>query len=391
MHEVYLDNAATTRVRPEVIEVMTQALRETYGNASSIHAPGKRAKELLEASRAQIAEVLDVDPSEVYFTSGGTESNNLAIAGCCRARGKDAGQIITSTLEHPAVTRSVRGLKREGWQVSYVDAIAGDFDLDQLAGFLAEPTSLITVMSVQNELGYRMPITEIVRLKKGLQPQALVHTDAVQAFGKFTVHPHELGVDLMTMSAHKIGGPKGIGALFVARDTHMFTTAFGGGQERGLRSGTEAVFLAAGFAEAVALAAKYQQQEEARIRKLFEYARSQISAAIPQVIINSRDDGSPWILNISIPGAFNQRVLDYLSDHGVYVSKASACTENAKTVAPGTWRPKHPLSLQAAGIPLSQGKQTLRISFAYDSTIDDVDVLVRELTAAVEVISRKKR
>lgn len=379
VREAYLDSAATSRPRPEVIEVMRQAFEEEYGNASSLHAAGRRAKRILESSRESIAAALGVDSDEVYFTSGGTESNNLAVHGACRARGKDAGRIITSALEHASVTRSVRGLKREGWKVSYVDAVAGDFDLDSCRRFFKEGAQLASVMAVQNELGYRMPVGEVCALRDAYAPDALVHTDAVQALGKVPLPLREWGVDLASFSAHKIGGPKGIGALYVKRGTRMFTTAFGGGQERGLRSGTEPVFLIAGFAEAVRQAFASMEEEGRRVRGLWESLVEQLGCAIPSAIVNSRADGSAFICNFSIPGMPNQAALEYLSDRGIYVSKASACESNHETVAPGTWRPKHPLSLQAAGIPLALGRNTLRISFGHDTLQEDVDRLVAVL------------
>ncbi len=376
----YLDNASTTKPRPEVIRVMQKVLEEDYGNASALHALGKKAHALLEESRELIAHALSVYPDEIYFTSGGTESNNLAIRGACRARGIDAGQIITSALEHPSVTRSIRGLKREGWSVSYVDAIAGNFDLQACEKFLKQKTSLASVMAVQNELGYRMPIADVCCLRDRYAPDALVHTDAVQALGKIDLPLHEWGVDLASFSAHKIGGPKGIGALYVARGTKMFTTAFGGGQERGLRSGTEAVFLIAGFAEAMRLTYLNREADNKAMRDIWKYAVCRLREEIPSVIINSREDGSAYICNISVPGMKNDKALSYLSDKGIYVSKAAACESNHKTVAPGTWRPKHPLSLQAAGIPLSLGKNTLRISFGYDTKRCDVERFVQTLS-----------
>lgn len=379
--EVYLDNASTTKPRPEVIEVMQRVLEEDYGNASSLHALGKRSKALLEESREVVANALGVYPDEIYFTSGGTESNNLAIRGVCRARGKEAGQIITSALEHPSVTRSVRGLKREGWKVSYVEAVGGNFDLASCEEYFKQDTILATVMAVQNELGYRMPIDKVCQLRDTYAPSALVHTDAVQAFGKIDLPVREWGVDLASLSAHKIGGPKGIGALYVKRGTHMFTTAFGGGQERGLRSGTEAVFLIVGFAEAVKQTFLHRADDEQNMRELWEYLVQRLHKEIPTVQINSREDGSPYICNITVPGMKNQQALEYLSDKGIFVSKAAACESNHTTVAPGTWRPKHPLSLQAAGIPLSLGRNTLRISFGYSTQRSDVDCFVDELVA----------
>ncbi|MED9872611.1 MAG: cysteine desulfurase family protein, partial [Eggerthellaceae bacterium] len=352
-HEAYLDNASTTKPRPEVIRVMQKVLEEDYGNASALHSLGRRAHTILEESREVVAQALGVEPDEIYFTSGGTESNNLAVRGACRARGKQAGQIITSALEHPSVTRSVRGLKREGWPVSYVEAVEGNFDLASCEQYFQKDTILATVMTVQNELGYIMPIQEVCDLRDKYAPQALVHTDAVQALGKVPLPLRKWGVDMASFSAHKIGGPKGIGALYVKRGTHLFTTAFGGGQERGLRSGTEAVFLIAGFAEAMKQTYATFDADRKATRSLWNYLVKRLRSEIPSVIINSREDGSPYICNITIPGMNNQKALDYLSDKGIYISKAAACESNHTTVAPGTWRPKHPLSLQAAGIPLS--------------------------------------
>ncbi len=377
--EVYLDNAATTKPRPQVTQVMMRELAN-YGNPSSTHALGKRAKAVLEESRAEVARALGAEPDEVFFTSGGTESNNLAIRGSVLARGVESGRVITSALEHPSVTRSVRGLKREGdCKVSYVEAVHGNFDLDACERFLQEPTTLVTVMAVQNELGYRFPIPEIVELRNRYAPDALVHVDAVQAFGKIDVPVNEWGIDLASLSAHKVGGPKGIGALYVRRGTKMFTNAFGGGQEKGLRSGTEPVFLAAGFAEAVRCAFADRAAEETRVRGLWSHLRSRIAEEIPDAVVNSREDGSPYLFNFSVPGMKNVQALRWLSDHGVYVSKASACEANINTVPVGTWRHKHQLSLQAAGIPLAMGKRTLRVSFGYASTVEDADRFVDAL------------
>lgn len=246
----YLDNAATTPVIDEAIEAMNDVLRHTWGNPSSPHGAGYAAKEVLEQSRATIAECLGVDADEIFFTSGATEANNLAVRGACMARKDESRRIVTSSLEHASVTRSVRGMRREGWDVEHIEDVAGDFDMEQLRGALLKPTTLISAMRVQNELDWLLPVPEIVAARDECAPSALVHCDATQSFGKLPTPPREWGVDLLTIAGHKIGGPRGIGALYVKRGTQMFTNAFGGGQERGLRSGTEPVFLAAGFAVA---------------------------------------------------------------------------------------------------------------------------------------------
>lgn len=384
--EAYLDNAATTRTRPEAIERMNEVMRDAWGNPSSVHAAGRRAKAVLEEARADVADVLGVDAHEVYFTSGATESNNLVVRGTCSARRDKPGQIVTSTLEHASVTRSVRGMRREGgWEVSYIDAVGGKLGLDQLRGVLdGTPTTLITIMNVQNEVGYIFPSAEIGRIRDELAPGAVYHVDATQALGKLPVSPREWHADLVSVASHKIGGPRGIGALYVREGLKMHTNAFGGGQEGGLRSGTEPVFLAAGFACAVKLAVREREQVFSQVEKLNARARERLAEAVPGIIVNSPADASPFILSVSVPGVRNSKSVAYLSDRGVYVSRASACESNHEHIAKGTWRPKHPLSLQAAGIPLKQGNTTLRASFCATTTEADVDRFVDVLASCVQ-------
>jgi cysteine desulfurase len=384
-NEIYLDNAATTKPYPEVIETIASALDECYGNPSSSHKKGRQAKEVLERSRQTVADALGVKPGEVYFTSGGTESNNLAVAGACLARGVEQGRVVTSSLEHPSMTKTVRNLKRGGWHIDYIDAKKGAFDLDALSSVLCPATTLISVMSVQNELGYRFPLEQIAALRTKAAPQALVHTDAVQAFCKLPLLPHKTGIDLASLSAHKIGGPKGVGALYVKRGITLFTTAFGGGQERGLRSGTEALPLIAGFAKAVEISMATQNQVTTLVSGLKRYLEDTLRGAFEDVIINSREDGSPYIVSFAIPGIDNKKALQYLSEQGIYISTASACESNHATVSQGTWRSKHPLVLQLAGIPKKLSRSVFRVSFFAYNTQGEIDQLVALLRQAVDV------
>lgn len=384
---IYLDNAATTRPYPEVVEVVARAMRDEYGNPSSQHAAGKRAKRLLTEARETVAAAFGADPDEIFFTSGGTESNNLAITGLCaaRARANGHGRIVTSTLEHPSVTKTVRGNKRDGWGVDYLEAVGGNLDMDALERLLQEPEEpdLITVMAVQSELGYRFPIADIVSLRDRYAPNCIVHTDAVQAFGKLDMDVRRLGVDLMSASSHKIGGPKGIGALYVKRGTELFTTAFGGGQEKGLRSGTEALPAILGFAEAARITSAAREATYERVSGLRDRLVDGLRALYRGVIVNSRPDGSPFVVNFSIPGSKNKRVLSDLSDRGIYLSASTACASNAETVEPGTWREKHPLALQLAGVPKSLTLSTYRVSMFSSTTAEDVEAL---LAAFAEVL-----
>ncbi len=380
----YLDNAATTRPVPEAVRAVREAMQDGFGNASAEHGRGRRARDLLESSRATVADALGVDPEEVFFTSGGTESNNLAVAGACRAayaRTGERGGIVANSLEHPSVTKSVRGLKREGWPVRYVPARAGALKTEALRTALDDHTVLVTCMSVQNELGYRFPVRDVVLIRDEIASQALVHTDAVQAFGKIEFRPRDLGVDLASISGHKIGGPQGIGALYVRRGTDMFTTAFGGGQERGLRSGTEAVPLIAGFAEAVRIVHGQRERAERNVAALRRDLVEGVCALLPDVIVNSRDDGSPYIVNFSVPGLDNTAALDFLSEREVCVSKASACETLHPDVPDEDWKTKHPTILLMAGVPKELISSTLRISFSQQSTTDDVDAFLDALRA----------
>jgi cysteine desulfurase len=404
--EIYLDNAATTKPYPEVVEAVNKALVENWGNPSSSHRKGKDAKTMLEHSRALIADALGVKPCEIYFTSGGTEANNLAIYGAAlayssRASSRDSaqsrdsassrdsaqgrssdyagGSLVTSTLEHPSVTKTVRGLKRSGWDVSYVNMRHGQLDFEHLKSALNNKTALVTMMRVHNELGWLYPIEELACMRDKYASQALLHVDAVQAFGRLDFKPKLLGAQLASVSAHKIGGPKGVGALYVEKGTALFTTAFGGGQERGLRSGTEALPLIAGFAKAVELTMSDREQTLAKVVALKAYLLRCLSERFSRLQINSLPDGSPYIVNFSLPGIHNERALELLGNHGVFISAASACASNHSTVPAGTWRKKNPLVLELAGIPPQLHKNTFRVGLWRQNSIADIDMLVELL------------
>ena len=377
--EIYLDNAATTKPYPEVIEAMTMALEETWGNPSSSHARGKAARKLLEESRATVARALDVEPHELYFTSGGTEADNLAIQGACLARQNTHDSLITTTLEHPAVTKSVRGLRRAGWNVSYINYRRGALSLDRLEKALSATTALVTVTSIQNELGFCFPLREIGQLIAERAPGTLFHSDAVQAFGKLDFFPRKLGLDLASISAHKIGGPKGVGALYVKAGTKLYTTAFGGGQERGLRSGTEAVPNIVGFAKAVEIIMAQREQAALRARSLYEHLAERLQSRYDNVIINSSGAGSPYILSFSLPGVNNKQVLERLSEQGIFLSAASACASIHPHVPEEILQTKRPMALQLAGVSKSLLGSTFRVSFCGQNTTEEIDCLIEAL------------
>ena len=379
---MYLDNAATTQPSAEVVAAIVEALQHNWGNPSSRHEKGQQASKLLDESRATVAEALGVSPREIIFTSGGTESNNLALHGAAWASG--SGGIITTALEHASVTKSVRNLKRQGYPVSYINVIGGDFDFDTYCAALGKDTKLVTIMAVQNELGYCLPLPELIALRDSQASQALFHVDAVQAFGKLPFRPKELGIDLASISAHKIGGPKGVGALYVRKGLKLFTTAHGGGQERWLRSGTEAMPLIAGFAQAVRQTFPGLEAALSQARQQYDFLAGELKQHFPAVIINSRNDGSPYILSFSLPNTDNHQLLNQLSQRGVYISTASACENNKFTVPEGTWRDKRPLTLQAAGLSPEQGQSTYRISLSPRTTISDLKTFIRELVDIIK-------
>ncbi|MDR1713319.1 MAG: cysteine desulfurase [Coriobacteriales bacterium] len=383
---IYLDNAATTKPYGKVVAAVSEAMEQTWGNPSSRHALGRDARMLVEESRSIVAASLRVDQSEIYFTSGGTESNNLALHGAAWAIAAGASQplyLLTTTLEHASVTKPVRNLKRQGWRIDYLEAEGGQLAEQQLTAAMAAQPALVSAMLVQNELGYRMDLESVVARRNELAPEALVHTDAVQAYGKLEFFPRQLGVDLASISAHKIGGPKGVGALYVRSGVKMYTTAHGGGQERWLRSGTEAVPLIAGFAAAVRITFAQRIKAEQRARQLWEQLVGGLKERFADVLINSRDDGSPYLVNFTLPNTNNRQVLDALSNRGIFISTASACENNAENVAAGTWRPKRQQVLQSAGVPLKYSFSTYRVSFSTQTRPDEITALLDALEAII--------
>lgn len=382
--EIYLDNAATTKPCPEAIAATTAALAEEYGNASSIHARGQAAKTLLEDSRRTIADALGVEPEEIYFTSGATEANNLAIRGAAMARGVDAGAIVTSELEHPSVTRAVRGLRREGFTTRHIPAPNGVFSISDLKEALRAPTQLVSVMQVQNEMGYVFPVAHIAETVRDLAPDALMHCDATQAFCKLDVKPREMDVDLLSVASHKVYGPKGVGALYVKKGLRLFTNAFGGGQERGLRSGTEPVFLIAGFAAAVKAATARREESYNYVQDLNDYLVQKLKAGMPGMDLYSQPSGSPYIVTFAIPGLDSKATVRALGQRGICVSAGSACSMTEDQVPEGTWREKHPQAYQAAGIPQEHNGSMLRVSFCPTNTTAELDIFLRALQDCVE-------
>lgn len=371
MPEIYLDNSATTKPYPEVVDKIVTMLTECYGNPSSLHRLGRESKKELEKARKIIADSLEVLPEEIYFTSGGTEADNLAIKGACLANQHHGNKIVTTTVEHAAVTKTIRDLKRQGWKVEYIPAPFGELDMKAMEEAIDEKTVLVSVMLVNNETGCIFPVHKIKEIIANKKSPALLHSDAVQGYGKMKFTAAGLGVDLLSISAHKIHGPKGIGALFVKRGTAMFSINLGGGQERGLRSGTEGAPLIAGFGEAVKITFSNLEKNINHMKNLRAYCLDKIEKHLPGAVINSPASGAPHIINISLPGLKNRDVLQFLDSKGIYISSAAACKSNHR---------RGPSVLESFGLSRELAGSALRISFSHLNKKNDVDALISSVT-----------
>ncbi len=370
---IYLDHNATTPVDPAVAEKMAWFLREHFGNPSSLYPIGRRAKELMTEARERVAAALGADRGEIFFTGSGTESDNFAVFGTLEASaGKD--ELVTSAIEHPAVIETAKALERRGSKVTYlpVDEF-GVISLEDLRSALTPKTGLVSIMHANNEIGTIQPIAEVVRIahERGIP----VHTDAVQSFGKIDVDARKLGVDYLTVSAHKIYGPKGVGALYVRRGAPICPFVHGGRQERGLRAGTENTAGIIGFGEAVRVFEDKGRKERARIERLADG----LKAGIEERIRGARFNGHPThriksTVNFAFPGLEAEAILLSLATKEIYVSTGSACSEESEEVS-------H--VLRAIGLPPEIARSAIRMSLGRSNTEEDIAVVLRELPEIV--------
>lgn len=373
--ECYFDNSATTQPTQGVIDAMTFVLTDNFGNPSSLHRVGDAANAKLEESRTTVAKALGCMPEEVFFTSGGTESNNIAVFGAAHALRRRGNRIVTSCVEHPSVLECMKRLEEEGFEVIYlpVDGL-GRVSEESLKESINDKTILVSLMLVNNEVGSVQPVKAAADAIKSAGAPALLHTDAVQAFGKLQVKPASLGVDLLTVSAHKVHGPKGQGALFVKKGTRLVPYVLGGGQEGGLRSGTHGMPGIAGFAAAVSELGdiKANASKVAGLKKLL---LSELEA-IDGLVINSPEE-FPFILNISIPGIPSEVLRNFLSESGVYVSTGSACSKGHRSYV-----------LTAMGLDTKVIDSALRISFSRFNTEEEVHYLAQCLVRADKMLRK---
>ncbi|MTI96859.1 MAG: cysteine desulfurase [Firmicutes bacterium] len=366
MQKVYLDNAATTFLHPDVIAAMQTVLETVPGNPSSLHQLGVEAEQVVNKARAQVAKLLAVRPEELYFTSGGTEANNLAIKGVLHSR---SGQIVTTTIEHPSVREVVRALAARGRNVVTLPVNRqGEPDLALLDAALKEPTALISVMAVNNETGQMLPVEEIAKIVREKSPKTLIHVDAVQAPAKLLQAPGKLDIDMFSVSAHKIHGPKGVGALWVRRRDWLEPLFHGGGQEGSLRSGTENVSGIAGFGAAGKLAANNARDWVAVVERLRQRFVQGLEKLPCRLLFQG--DCVPHIVAVAFPGFQAEILLQALSARGVYVSAGAACSGKKGNLSHVS---------QALGLTDTEARGVLRFSFSAFNTETQIDYALTSL------------
>jgi cysteine desulfurase len=370
---IYLDNAASTQIQEEVLDSMLPYFREQFGNPSSIHRFGRLAQKAITKARKQVAELINADPSEILFTSGGTESNNTSLHGI--AKKNPGSRIITSLIEHDAILEPCKNLEQEGFDVVYLPVNdLGMVDPSSLEEALNENTSLVSIMFGNNEVGTIEPIPDLAKICKG--KQVPFHTDAVQAIGKISIDVKELGLDLLSMSSHKINGPKGIGALYVKKGISIDPIIFGGGQEKGLRSGTENVANIVGFGKACELARKNLATNISKMKELRDYLSKKILAEISCVTLNGHPEKRlPNNIHLTFLGVNGEDLLIKLDENGIAASTGSACSVQIQ---------KASHVLQAMGFSHEQITGSLRLTVGISNTIDEMDETVRILKRVVE-------
>ena len=384
--EAYLDNAATTRVFPEVREMMVHVMEEDFGNPSSKHTKGITAENYIKEAKETICTQLKCKPKEIIFTSGGTESNNMAFIGTAIANRRAGKHVITTRIEHASVHEPMAYLEEMGYDVTYLPVDStGRVSVEELENAIREATFLISIMYVNNEVGSVQPIEQIGQMLKKKHPQILFHVDAIQAFGKYKIVPKKLGVDMMSVSGHKIHGPKGSGFLYVNEKVKIRPILFGGGQQDGMRSGTENVPAIAGLG--VAVKEIYTGHSEKRA-KLYELKKRLIAGLqdVDGVTINALidpiEETAPHIVSVSFANTRSEVMLHALAQKGVFVSSGSACSSN---------HPELSGTLQAIGVKSELLDSTLRFSFSVMTTSEEIDYAIEVVKEVLPVLRKFTR
>ena len=382
--EIYLDNAATTSCYPEVGDLVCKIMCEEYGNPSSLHKKGMEAEGRIKTAKEEIAQILKVSAKEIYFTSGGTESDNLGIIGTAFANRRRGNRIITTAIEHSAVKKAMEYLAEEGFEITYLPVDRqGVVDLAALQNALSKETILVSIQQVNGEVGTIQPLAEAAQIVKGYHPDILFHTDGVQGFAKVPIYPKRLGIDLYSASAHKIHGPKGVGFLFAQEKVKIKPQIHGGHQQNNVRSGTENVPGIAGFG----LAARRMMENLTVNRAHVEKLRTQLAqglAQIEDVVIHGApiEQNSPYILSVGVAGVPSEVLLHALEEKGIYVSSGSACASNRKTVSP---------VLQGMGVTKEYLESTIRFSFSEFITQEEIDYTLEILYNCIPMLRKFTR
>ena len=377
MREIYLDNSATTRVYKEAADEAYSAMTEFYGNPSSLHNKGIEAERIMEDARKKIAAALGADGGELVFTSGGTEANNLAVIGGALAKKRRGNRVVISAYEHDSVMRAGKYLSENGFDVVWLSPNErGEITPEAVFEAVNEKTVLVSVMLVNNEVGAVNPVAQLSAAAKRKNPDVVFHCDAVQAFCKMPFRADKLGADLVTVTAHKIGGPKGVGALWIKKGARVLPLHFGGEQEKEIRPGTDALPLIAAFGKAAEISKnslpKFQRKMEELRNLLLDGIKDE-----PGILLNSKEGALPGIVNISVPGIRSEIMLHFLESRGIYVSSGSACAQGAKSHV-----------LKAMGYPPERIDSALRISFGRENTPKDVEELLSAIKDAMRELCR---
>lgn len=377
--EVYLDNSATTKAMPEVVDIISKVMLEDYGNPSSMHIKGVDAEHYIRMTGEIIASTLKCSPKNILYTSGGTESDNLALIGVAEAMVRRGKHIITTQIEHPAILETCEHLSKIGYEITYLPVDKqGIVNLDILRKSLRPDTILVSVMHTNNEIGAVEPIEEIGKIIREISSETFFHVDAVQGYGKCKINPKSCGIDLMSVSAHKLHGPKGVGFLYMSDRVRLKPIIFGGGQQKGMRSGTENVPGIAGMGKAIEILHKTLDEDIAKERELKSYAVSRLKS-MEGITINGYNDGesAPHIISVSIEDVRAEVMLHALEDKGIYVSSGSACASNKPAIS---------ATLKAIGVDKKLLDSTIRISMSpfttrqeIDYTIDSMEELIPKL------------
>ena len=375
--EAYLDNSATTKVCDEAIEKMCLSMRENWGNPSSLHSRGLKAASEIEDARNEAAKLLAVQPKEIFFTSGGTESNNLAIRGAALRNKRNGKRIVTDTIEHSSVVETMNELEKLGFEIVRLSPKDGaKITEEDLENAINEETILVSIMAVNNEVGSVQPFDRVKSIIKMKHSPALLHVDAVQAFGKMTIKPKTMGIDLLTASSHKIHGPKGAGLLYVDEKAKISPVTFGGEQEKKIRPGTEPVPAIVGFGEAM----RQLPPVNSQLKKMTELRNDFVLKLknTEGVFINSPDDALPYIINISLDRMRSETVLNFLSSMGIYVSSGSACAKGHKSHV-----------LEALSLDSNRVDGALRVSLSRYTTKEELDYFIEGITKAMKILRRR--